>query len=345
MKAVVKFGCNPGEVELRDAPEPTITEDDVLLEVAAAGVCGSDIEMWHHDVTFRVNVPVIQGHEFSGTIREVGKRVKGWKVGDRVTSETHAYICGECVFCKSGEVNLCPERLGFGYGTDGAFARYVKVPARILHRLPENVSFEHAALTEPACVSYNAIVVKSELRAGEPLMVIGPGPIGLFAVQVGRISGATPIILVGMQADAKRMEIGKELGATHTFVADREDVAKKVMELTKGLGAPLIVDAAGRSKAVELALATVRRNGQITKVGWGPQPLGLSLDPLLAKAARLQGTFSHTYRTWEAVLALTSAGAIRMGPMISHKFIISEWRKAYELMDRREAVKVVLVPE
>ncbi|MFH0963568.1 MAG: zinc-binding dehydrogenase, partial [Planctomycetota bacterium] len=291
------------------------------------------------------NVPVIQGHEFSGTIREVGKKVKGWKLGDRVTSETHAYVCGECIFCKSGEVNLCPDRLGFGYGTNGAFAKFVKVPARILHRLPENVPFEHAALTEPACVSYNAIVVKSELRPGEPLMVIGPGPIGLFAVQMARISGAAPIALVGTQADAKRLEIGKKLGATHTFVADREDAANKVMELTNGLGVPLIIDAAGRSKAVELALATVRRSGQITKVGWGPQPLGLSLDPLLSKAARLQGTFSHTYRTWEAVLALMSAGEIRMEPMISHTFPVSEWHKAYELVDKREAVKVVLVPE
>ena len=345
MKAVVKYGTSRGEVELRDVPEPQIGPGQVLLEVAAVGVCGSDIEMWHHDVTFHVNVPVIQGHEFSGTIVDVADDVVGWKPGDRITSETHAYVCDRCVFCRSGEVNLCPERLGFGYGTDGAFAKYVKVPARILHRLPDSVPFDHAALTEPACVAYNAIVIKSRLLPGEPVMVIGPGPIGLFAVQVARICGGAPIVLVGTPADAARLAVGKDLGATHTFVAGDEDVAAAVNDLTAGLGVPLIIDAAGRSKAVELALATVRRNGQITKIGWGPQPLALSLDPLLSKAASIQGTFSHTYRTWEAVISLMSTGAIDMSRMISHRFPIDDWKRAYELVDARKAVKVVLTPE
>jgi len=345
MKAVVKYGCNPKEVELRDVDVPQIGEDDVLIEVAACGVCGSDVEMWHHDVTFQVNVPVIQGHEFAGTVSELGARVQDFAVGDRVTCETHAYVCGRCFFCKSGQINLCPDRLGFGYGTDGAFTKFVKVPARALHRIGDSVSFEHAALTEPACVAYNALVVKTRVQPGEPVLVIGPGPIGLFCVQVARISGAHPIFLVGTDADQARLDAGKAVGATHTYVAGRDDVVADVINITGGLGVPVIADAAGRSKAVELALATVMRTGAIVKIGWGPQPLDLSLDPLLAKSAALQGTFSHTHRTWKAVLALMAAGQIQMEPMISGILPIEEWEKAYNLVDSRQALKMVMKPE
>ena len=344
MKAVVKYGCEPKQVELRDVPVPEIGSEDVLLRVAATGVCGSDIEMWHHNVTWQVNTPVIQGHEFSGTIEKAGDKVTGFQAGDRVTSETHAYVCGRCFFCKSGLINLCPDRLGFGYGTDGAFTSYVRVPARALHRIADNVPFEHAALTEPACVAYNALVERVRVRPGEPLMVIGPGPIGLFCVQMARISGAWPIVLVGMPADRGRLDVGKKLGATHTLVAGEDDVVATVMALTDGLGAATIADAAGRTKAVELSLATIMRTGQIVKIAWGPQPLDLSLDPLLSKAVDLHGTFSHTHRTWKAVLALMSAGALDMGAMISEVLPITEWERAYELVDSRQGVKVVLTP-
>ena len=134
MKAVVKYGTNDGNVELRDVPMPEIGPTDVLLEMAAAGICGSDVEQWRHDVTYKVNTPVTMGHEFCGTIREVGAEVRGYVTGDRVASETAAYVCGQCPYCLTGEYNLCPTRLGFGYGLNGAFTRYVKVPARCLHR-------------------------------------------------------------------------------------------------------------------------------------------------------------------------------------------------------------------
>jgi len=344
MKAVVKYGQEDGQVELREVPEPTIGETDVLLETRAVGVCGSDIEMWHHQVTFLVNTPVTQGHEFCGVIREVGARVEGWQVGDRVVSETAAVICGRCPYCRTGEYNLCPDRLGFGYGTDGAFTRYVRVPARCLHPLPEGMPFEYAALTEPACVAYNALVVKSRVRPGEPLLIIGPGPIGLFALQVAQASGAGPIVLTGLGPDAKRLAVGRELGADYVVNVEEQDPLEVVNDLTYGYGVPLVVDAAGNSAALKLALDAVARNGQITKIGWGPKPVGFSLDLLLTKAVTLQGVYSHTWRTWENVLRMIAAGTIRMEPMITHRFTIEDWERAYRLVEEREAVKVVLEP-
>jgi alcohol dehydrogenase/L-iditol 2-dehydrogenase len=344
MKALVKYDVIPKAVELRDVPEPTIGADDVLLEVRSVGVCGSDIEMWHHQVTFPVNVPVILGHEFCGVIHEAGANVKDFKVGDRVVSETAAYICGKCQHCRSGEYNLCPMRKGYGSGVSGAFTKYVAVPQRILHRIPKSVSFDFASLTEPACVAYNATFVKSHVRPGEPIVIIGPGPIGLFAVQMARIGGAYPIVLVGTDVDESRMKTGLELGAHMTINVSKENAVARVMELTDGIGVPLVIDAAGNNAAFKLAMELVRRNGQITKIGWGPKPLDLSLDPIIAKAATLQGSFSHTWSTWEAVLHLIESGDIRMDPMITHRFPLAEWEQAFRLVDSKVAVKAVIHP-
>src|SRR5947207_1880131 len=236
MKAVVKYGTGDGDVELRDVPAPEIGPTDVLLETAAAGICGSDVEQWRHHVTYKVNTPVVMGHEFCGTVREAGAEVRGFQPGDRVASETAAYICGQCPYCLTGEYNLCPTRLGFGYGLNGAFTRYVRVPVRCLHRIPDNVSFEHAALTEPACVCYNAINVKSRLRPGEPVVVIGPGPIGLFAVQMAKAAGAGQLFLVGTNVDRKRMEVGRNIGAEGLLIGQEVDAADAILGATGRYG-------------------------------------------------------------------------------------------------------------
>jgi len=345
MQAVVKYGIEDGQVELREVPVPEIGPDHVLLEVSAAGVCGSDIEFWRHSITFPVRTPVIQGHEFGGVIAEVGEGVTDWQVGDEVVSETAAYVCGKCRLCRTGNYNLCAERLGFGYGLDGAFAKYVRVRQGILHRKPEGVSWNAAALTEPACVAYNAIVVQSDLRPGEPVAILGPGPIGLFCLQVAKALGASPTIITGTSVDAKRLALAEELGAGYVVNAEETDPVALAEEVTGGEGVPLVIDAAGNSATVRQSLEMVARRGQITKIGWGAKPLGVSLDQMVAKAVRYQGSFSHTWPTWEAVLEMSRAGTLDPEALVSHEMTIAEWREAYELVEGREAVKVVLRPE
>ncbi|MDA1191406.1 MAG: zinc-binding dehydrogenase [Candidatus Poribacteria bacterium] len=343
MKAVVKYGLEDKNVELRDMPEPTIGADDVLLEVESAGVCGSDIEFWRNKLTYPINVPVIQGHEFCGVIRDTGSNVRGFKVGDRVVSETAAYICGVCEFCRSGEYNVCPERLGFGYGVHGAFTRYVKVPQRCLHHIPEGVPFEYAALTEPISVAYNAVAVKSEVKPGELVVVIGPGPIGLFAAQIAKIHGAR-VVVAGLTADAKRLQAAEKIGFEAVIDVQKHDLVKEVNCRSNGVGAPLVIDAAGANAAFAQAMQVVRRNGQITKIAWNAKPLDMSLDPLVAKAATLQGTSSHTWRTWENVLLLLAAQQLNMEAMVTHVLPITEWEHAFEAAEHRQAVKAVLQP-
>ncbi len=191
MAAVVHYALKPGAVELRELPRPRdLSDDEVLLRTGAVGVCGSEVHQYHNTHSWPVNVPVVLGHEFCGVVARVGKAVRGFREGDRVTSETAARICGQCIYCRTGEYNLCPERLGFGYGVDGAMAEFVKAPARCLHHLPDSVPFEKAALTEPCSVAYNATCVKTHIRPGDSVLLFGPGPIGLLCLALAKLSGA-----------------------------------------------------------------------------------------------------------------------------------------------------------
>jgi L-iditol 2-dehydrogenase len=346
MAAVVKYGQADGEVELRDMPVPSLREDQVLLRVRAAGICGSDIEMWRHRFTYKVNTPVIQGHEFCGVIEAAGNAVTGWKIGDRVVSETSAFVCGQCRYCLSGDYNMCPQRLGYGYGTHGAFTRFVAVRQRILHRIPDSLSFEEAAITEPACVAYNSLVVRSRVRPGDCVVVIGPGPIGLNCLQMADVAGAGLLYIVGTDADAARFAVATELCPRATALrGPAEAIIAELMDATGGYGADLVVDAAGSSDTLRLSLALVRRLGQVTKIGWGPDPVGFSLDAIITKAVTLQGAYGHAGQAWDNVLRLLEEGALRTRPLISHVLPVHEWRQGYELVESRRAVKVILKPE
>ena len=343
MKALVKYGEKPGEVEIRDVPVPLISATDVLLEVKAAGICGWDVEMWQHRMANPVTVPVILGHEFCGVVKEVGNNVSRFKRGDRVVSETAAVICGRCSQCLTGNYHLCAERKGFGYGVDGAFTDYVKVPERCLHYIPDNVSFECACLTEPACVAYQAVAVLSDVKPGTAVLIIGPGPVGLFCLQMVKACGARPIYVAGTSKDKIRFDLARKLGTDEVIDVTDTDVRRFINEKTNNEAVPLVIDAAGNKHSLSLAVNIVSRMGQITKIGWGPEPIDLTLDPLLSKAARLQGTFSHNWSTWEAVISMISYGTIQMEPMISRRITIEQWLETFEAMEKCEVVKAVIV--
>ncbi|MGH9325062.1 MAG: zinc-binding dehydrogenase [Terriglobia bacterium] len=345
MAAVVHYALEKGGVELREVPRPShLADDEVLLRSEAVGICGSDVHQFHNTQGWKVNVPVILGHEFCGTVAEVGRSVKGFKAGDRVASETAARICGHCIYCRSGEYNLCPERLGFGYGLDGAMAEYVKVPARCLHHLPASVSFKKAALTEPCCVAYNATCVQTHLRPGDSVLVLGPGPIGLLCLLLARIAGASWLGVAGLPRDGQRLEIAKSLGASSILVKSVEENTEVIHSLGDGLGVDVVMDASGHSAALQLALAAVRPGGQITKVGWGPQALDFSLDPLVQKAARIQGSFSHNYAVWEKVIALLASSRLDPTPLIRRVEPLANWKGCFEEMAAGDAVKNVIQP-
>jgi len=344
MPGVVNYAPEALSVEMRDVPIPTVGEEDVLLEVRAVGVCGSDLHQYYGNQSWTVNYPVVLGHEFAGVVAETGARVHGFQEGDRVVSETAAVLDTRSPFFRAGAYNLDPHRLGFGYGVSGAMTKFVRVPERCLHRLPNHLSFEKAALTEPCCVAYNATCVNSRIRPGDSVVVIGPGPIGLLCALMARLSGANPLVVVGIPADARRLEVARRVGATQTLGAAGEDVAAQIRSLGDGYGADIVIDAAGISATLQLALEIVRPGGQVTKVGWGPQPYGASLDPLVQKGVTLQGSFSHNWPMWEKVIAMLASGQINLDPILSRVSLLADWRECFEAMHRGEIVKAVLQP-
>lgn len=345
MEALVKYDSRDHAVEVRDIPEPPSPgPNEVILEVKAAGVCGSDLHMWHENHSWQIKLPLVLGHEFCGVIADVGANVTGFKAGDRVACETAASVCNQCIYCLTGNYNLCPNRQGYGALADGAFTRYVTARPQILHHIPDNVPFAHAALTEPICVAYNALVEKtSSMKPGDTVVIQGPGPIGIMALLVTRLRGASTIIMLGTDRDKHRLDVAAELGAHHAINIQQQDPVEVVRSLGDGFGADLIVDCSGVSAALKQSMELVRPNGTITKIGWGPQPLNFNLDPLVAKAVTLQGTFSHTYSTWERVLGLLSSRQINLDPVIGGEYALNDWEKAFTKMDEGENVKSVLV--
>lgn len=341
MPALVNFASEPGSVELRDVPHPEIGEDDVLLAVQAVGICGSDLHQWHGTHSWPVNYPCILGHEFGGIVARVGPRVRHFREGDRVVSETAAVIDAASPYTRSGLYNLDPSRRGFGYGVDGAMATYVRVPERCLHAVPEGLSLEKAALTEPCCVAYNAVCVNTRIRPGDQVLVIGPGPIGLLCALMARLSGAAPLIVSGLPADEGRLAVARRVGADVTLTGG---VEAYVRNLGDGMGVDVVIDAAGVSATLDLAMKVVRPGGQITKVGWGPQPLGYNLDPIVQKNVSIQGSFSHNWPVWNRVIRMLASGQIDLDPILSRVAPLAEWHECFEKMQSGEYVKAVLKP-
>jgi len=338
MPAVVNYENVADAVELREIGVPDVPDDHVLLRTAAVSVCGSDLHQWHASHSWPVNYPVVLGHEFCGTIERLGERVSGFGVGDRVVSETAAVVDVNNPLSRQGLYNLDPTRKGFGYGVNGAMTTFVRVPARCLHRLPDELSFERAALTEPCCVAYNAVVNNGEARPGDRVLVFGPGPIGILCAVMARLQGAS-VGIVGLERDKARLDVAAGYGC-EPIVDDPTEWALA----GDGLGVHGAIDAAGVSATLKYAIDLVRPAGWISKVGWGPQPLNFSLDPLVQKNLTLRGSFSHNWPIWEAVIAMLADGRLDVDPIIGGVWPLDQWRDAFDAMHEGRVVKAVLKP-
>ncbi len=352
MKAVVKYGFGARETELRDVPVPEIGDSDLLVEVKAAGVCGSDIAFDNGDHANLLNPPVVLGHEFAGVVHKVGKNVTAWKVGDRVVSDNTGTACGTCYACGTADYLSCPERLGIGYGMDGGFTKYVKILGKTLAvfpnslmRIPECMSFEEAAIMDPACNAYMAVVQEAKLMPGEYMAVFGVGALGQFCIQAGRAAGAAKIIAIGLSGDGARFDLARQNGATDIVMSDKVDCIAEVMRITNGEGVAMVADCAGVAVVMHQAIEIVRTAGVIVKIGYDHHPYNDTLDPIIDKAIQLKGHFGYDWVSWRNVMNLVQAGKWDQKCMISHKMKISEFREAFDMVRRKESIKIILYPE
>lgn len=341
MKGLVKTTRGFGNLEIRDLDDPRAAPDHVVIEVEAAGICGSDVR--HYQDGAGLRVPVVLGHEFSGTIVEVGRNVSSWEVGDRVTSETSAHTCGTCHYCLSGDYHLCPERRGLGSGVDGAFAKFVAVPTRLLHRIPDVIPFDEGAVIQPLADIVNAATRTTQILPGDAVAVLGPGPMGLLTTQVAKASGAGLVIQTGHRG--VRLDIARKIGADVTIAVDEEDPVEKVRGLTNGLGADVVFEASGSPLAAVQAFDMVRRGGQITFIAAPTKPLEVDLRKILGKALVVKGSIMSKWVDYERAARLMSDGAVRVKPLITHKLPITEWKRAFDsILSEKTACKVLFTP-
>ena len=285
-------------------------------------------------------------------IVEVGEKVTDWKVGQRVVSDNSAHVCGVCPACEQGDFLCCESKVNLGLDNNtwgGGFSKYCKVPGEILRihkhaiwEIPENVKYEEAAVLDPICNSYKAIAQQSHLLPGQDVVVFGTGPLGLFAVQVARIMGAVNIVMVGLDEDVPvRFPVAKELGATHCVNGSKEDVVKRCTEICGRDNLGLVVECSGANIALKQAIEMLRPNGEVVRVGMGFKPLEFSINDITSWNKSIIGHMAYDSTSWRNAIRLLASGQIKVQPMITHRLGLSEWEKGFELMAKKEAIKVI----
>ncbi|MHB1315190.1 MAG: zinc-dependent alcohol dehydrogenase [Christensenellales bacterium] len=350
MKAIVRYGLENGQVEMRQVPVPGIGEGDVLIRVKAAGLCGSDLNSYRGKTV--VPVPVILGHEFAGEIAAVGSRVTAWKVGDRVVSDNTGYVCGTCYACNTGEYLQCPNRKGLGSKMDGGFAEYVKISEPVLSvypsclmRIPDCIPFEEAAILDPACNGYNAVIQQGGLTPGESVAVFGVGPIGLGCIAAAKVGGAVNIIAVVRKSTRElHRNVAQAMGATHIVEQDNGDAVKAIRDITRGEGVALTLDSAGANELFPLSVDITRLGGKIVRLGYDWAPLGYSLNLMTNRNISLVGHMGYNPIAWKNVIRLMEAGMLGTKQTITHRLPLEQFEEGIRLMSSREAIKVVFYP-
>ncbi|HYC72188.1 MAG TPA: galactitol-1-phosphate 5-dehydrogenase [Opitutaceae bacterium] len=337
----------PSRLEYVDVPDPQPAAGDALLRIRACGICGSDIHGWDGS-TGRRRPPLIMGHEAAGEIVATGPGVSGWRPGDRVTFDS-TISCGECGYCREGQVNLCEHRRVVGvapaeYRQHGAFAEYLALPARGLVRLPDDLSFAHAAMVEPVSIAVHA-VRRVTVRPDDTAVVVGAGMIGLLVVQALRWAGARTIVAVDL-VDS-RLALARELGATHALRSDRHDVAAELSRLTGGRGADLAFEVVGFGPTLNLALQALRRGGSAVLVGnLAAATEGFPLQAVVTRELNVLGSCASAGE-YALCLDLVARGVIRVEPLIAAVAPLAEgagWFEKLSAKDGGRFMKVILEP-
>jgi len=343
MKALMLKAYN--EFEIEQIPVPEYGSDDVLIKVKACSICGSDVHGMDGSTGRRIP-PIVMGHEASGIIEKTGKNVTGYKTGDRVTFDSTIY-CGKCYYCRRGEINLCDNRKVLGvsceeYRLHGAFAEYVAVPAHILYPIPDNVTFEQAAMVEPLSIAFHAIN-RSKVTLNSSAVVVGSGMIGLLIIQLLRIYGCGKIIAVDKVQS--KLDLAKKFGATDIVRADLADVPTEVRRITGNRGADIAFEAVGVTPAVESAVESLKKGGTLTLVGNLMPAIDLPLQSVVTRQISLNGSCASAGEYPEC-LDLISSGKVDVDSLISRVVPLEEGPQWFKRLYNGESglMKVIIRP-
>ena len=344
MKALVKTQKGEGFLELKDVPEPPAPGPaEVRIEIAACGICGTDIHVKHD--TFPYWPPVVLGHEFAGTVVEVGSDCVRTSVGDRVVAEPHTQACGVCYLCRTGNIQICPSKRSPGWGIDGGMTRLINYPEKLLHKIPDNMSFDQAAMVEPTANAVTDIIERARITAGDYAVVIGPGPIGLLSALVARAAGARHVVVLGTPEDeALRLTKARELGFETINVVE-QNAADLVMEQTDGVGADMVIECSGAPRAIASMSEMLRKRGTICVIGLtGGRKVELDWEKFAFKSCDVIFTLSTSYTSWDTTIALIASGKVPAEKIITHKAPLDQWQDAFDACENLQAIKALLTP-
>ena len=335
-----------GDARLQEVPTPEPGPGQVLIAVEAAGVCGSDIEVHHAELSpdSRVIPPVILGHEGAGRVAGLGEGVDDLELGQAVLAETTYRVCGVCQYCQRGELNLCPERKGMGSTANGFFASYAVARRESVHVLPERVSTMVGAITEPLACATHAVMERAQLTSGETAVVFGPGGMGLMAaLAVSAVGGRS--LLVGTTHSRHRLQFAERHGFARTYDVQSPGFLDSLRDHL-GVGADVVFECTGRLSALETGMKLLRPGGRLIVLGEVDQPLILNTrETLLRRELTLAGSRSSIPSSWSKALELLPRVAPTLEAMISYSLPLSRWQEAYDLVSKKEALKVVLIPD
>ncbi len=333
------------QLDVLDLPQPVPAPGELLIQVAACGICGSDVHGYDGSSGRRIP-PIVMGHEAAGIVAATGPGVSAFRMGDRVTFDSTVY-CGACPYCLRGEMNLCDRRQVVGvscgeYRRNGAFAEFVTVPQQIVHRLPASMSFAEAAMLEPVSVALHAVKV-SEIRGGETALVIGAGMIGLLTLQAARAAGCSRVLIADV--DATRLRLAESLGATETLHLSGPELAREVLSRT-GSGVDIALEAVGRDETIQTAIQSVRKGGTVTLIGNITPQVTLPLQVVVSRQLRLQGTAASSGEYPQAI-DLISRGVIQVRPLITAVAPLEDGPRWFERLYAHEPnlMKIVLSPQ
>lgn len=333
------------KMQLTDVAEPEVGDQDVLIEVQACGICGSDIHGYDGSTGRRIP-PLVMGHEAAGVVVGTGASVSDLPNGTRVTFDSMV-SCGQCDFCRDGHQNLCDNRMVLGvscgeYRRHGAFAQRISVPRRIVYRLPDTLSFEHAALVEAVSVAVHAVSL-TPIELGDTVVIVGAGMIGLLTLQAARAAGATRVIAVDV--NQRRLETARSLGATDVLRGDSVDVPSAIGEMTDGRGADVALEVVGATPTVKTAIESVRKGGAVTLVGNVSPTVELPLQSVVTREIRLQGTCGCNGE-YPQCIDLMNRGVIHVEPLITARISLADGPQWFDRLyaGDPEQMKVVICP-
>lgn len=339
MKALIKEKPERG-ARLTDLPKPSVGDDDILVEVKATAICGTDIHIysWNEFAASRIKPPFLFGHEYAGTVVEVGRNVGHIEVGDRVAAETHV-ACGHCLQCTTGLEHVCRDMKILGVHIPGSFAEYCLMPASCAWKLDPAIPFSTGAIMEPLAIGVHAM--SKTKPAGRKVVVFGCGPIGIYTQMVAALSGAE--FVIGVDISEYRLELAKTMGVDYAFNPQKTDLVAEVMKLTDGYGADIVVELTGAEPSADLAGACLRRGGELVLCGLFSGPVQMDLvTNVIYKEATVYGVTGRVmWDSWWIAQNMLLSGKLKPEPVTTHTFGLDQYQEAFELALSGKSGKIV----